>query len=122
MPHNKMCDMTLGVIIKTALVRKGKTQAWLASKLGLSSMSVYRICNDLVKPRQDVLLGMAENLDLPSEFLIKTCIQTQYKTSEGFDLSRTKKVLEQLALEDPTLSADKKEALFKAAMVLSEID
>lgn len=58
--------------IKEVLLEQGRSQIWLASKIGKSKTSVVKYCNNNSQPRLDTLIAIAKILDVPTENLIKT--------------------------------------------------
>ena len=114
-------NMTLGMIIKTAIQRKGKTQAWLAQKLECSQMSVYRLCNDINKPKNKTLTDVSVLLELPQELLERAMQKTPYKPSASIEYQTVKRVLEQIAVENPLLSVADREALLKASLIIASL-
>lgn len=113
--------MTLGMILKTAIQRKGRTQAWLAEKLGCSQMTVYRLCNDLIKPKETVLPKVSELLEVPLELLERALGKTNYKPNLTLEYQTAKRVLEQVAVENPSLSIADRETLLRASIIISEL-
>lgn len=107
--------------MKTAIQRKGRTQAWLAEKLGCSQMTIYRLCNDLIKPKDKILPMISEFLEIPLELLERAMGKTNYKPNHALEYQTAKRVLEQIAVENPSLSIADRETLLKASMIISEL-
>lgn len=113
--------MTLGMILKTTIQRRGRTQAWLADKLGCSQMTVYRLCNDLVKPKDKLLIEVSEFLEVPFELLERALGKTDYKPNIALEYQTARRVLEQIAVENPSLSIADRETLLRASVIISEL-
>lgn len=59
--------------IKEVLVIQGKTQVWLAEKLGKSTTSITAICNNKSQPHLKELKRIAQILDVDiRELLVST--------------------------------------------------
>jgi len=59
--------------IKVALVERGRTNKWLASKLNKSAGTVSRWCTNDMQPSLETLVQIAETLQMDvRELLVKT--------------------------------------------------
>ncbi|MEZ4812111.1 MAG: helix-turn-helix transcriptional regulator [Caldisericia bacterium] len=48
-------DMTIGMTIDGMLRKIGKTQSWLATELGVSRSTVWRICSGRINPGDELI-------------------------------------------------------------------
>jgi putative transcriptional regulator len=58
--------------IKIILKEQGRTQRWLAQKIGKSFVNVSNYCNNKVQPPLDVLNEIATILDVDIRELLKS--------------------------------------------------
>ncbi len=58
--------------IKVALVENGKTGKWLAEQVGKNEATVSRWCSNRMQPSLDMLVRIAELLDIETKDLINT--------------------------------------------------
>ncbi len=56
--------------IKVALVENGKTGKWLAEQVGKNEATVSRWCSNKMQPSLDMLVRIAELLDIETKDLI----------------------------------------------------
>ena len=56
--------------IKVVLVENGKTGKWLASQIGKNGATVSRWCSNKMQPSLDVLVRIAELLNVETKDLI----------------------------------------------------
>ena len=56
--------------IKVVLVENGKTGKWLASQIGKNEATVSRWCSNKMQPSLDVLVRIAELLNVETKDLI----------------------------------------------------
>jgi transcriptional regulator with XRE-family HTH domain len=56
--------------IKEVLKQQGRSQVWLAEKLGMSYLAVTRYCNNIRQPNLDVLNRIAEILGVDNRDLL----------------------------------------------------
>lgn len=85
-------------------------------------MTVYRLCNDLIKPKNNVLEQISEILEMPVELLERALVKTNYNKPVVAEYQAIKKVLEQIAVENPSLSVADRETLLRASIIISELD
>lgn len=90
--------------------------------MGCSHMTVYRLCNDLIKPKNNVLEQISEILEMPVELLERALVKTNYNKPVVAEYQAIKKVLEQIAVENPSLSVADRETLLRASIIISELD
>jgi transcriptional regulator with XRE-family HTH domain len=57
--------------IKEVLKEQGRTQAWLAEKIGKSYVVVTNYCNNKSQPSLKVLFSVAKVLDVDARELLK---------------------------------------------------
>jgi len=58
--------------IKVVLVENGKTGKWLAEQVGKNEATVSRWCSNRMQPSLDMLVRIAELLDIETKDLINT--------------------------------------------------
>ncbi len=58
--------------IKVVLVENGKTGKWLAEQVGKNEATVSRWCSNKMQPSLDMLVRIAELLDIETKDLINT--------------------------------------------------
>ena len=58
--------------IKKVLVEQGRTQAWLARKIGKSYVVITNYCNNKTQPSLSVLKSIAEALDIDVRNLLNS--------------------------------------------------
>ncbi|WP_165157799.1 helix-turn-helix transcriptional regulator [Parabacteroides sp. ZJ-118] len=58
--------------IKVALVENGKTGKWLAEQVGKNEATVSRWCSNRMQPSLDMLVRIAELLNIETKDLINT--------------------------------------------------
>ncbi len=58
--------------IKVVLVENGKTGKWLAEQVGKNEATVSRWCSNKMQPSLDMLVKIAELLDIETKDLINT--------------------------------------------------
>lgn len=58
--------------IKVVLVESGKTGKWLAEQVGKNEATVSRWCSNKMQPSLDMLVRIAELLDIETKDLINT--------------------------------------------------
>ena len=58
--------------IKVVLVENGKTGKWLAEQVGKNEATVSRWCSNKMQPSLDMLVRIAELLDIETKELINT--------------------------------------------------
>lgn len=58
--------------LKIILVEKGKTNKWLAEKLGKSKVTISRWCTNEVQPSMETLLEIAKLLDVDIKELLNS--------------------------------------------------
>lgn len=58
--------------IKIVLVEQGKTGKWLAEQLGKNEATVSRWCSNTSQPSLEMLMQIAEKLDVDARDLIVT--------------------------------------------------
>lgn len=58
--------------IKIVLVEQGKTGKWLAEQLGKNEATVSRWCSNISQPSLEMLMQIAEKLDVDARDLIVT--------------------------------------------------
>ena len=64
--------------IKEILKEQGRTQTWLAEKIGKSYVVVTKYCNNHTQPRISVLYKIAEVLDVDiRELLVPTKVKSK---------------------------------------------
>ncbi len=70
--------MTIGMTIDIMLRKIGKTQSWLASELGVSRSTVWRICSGRISPGDELTSNISkiflrEGVCLKENDLIEVC-------------------------------------------------
>ena len=60
-------------ILKVILAEKGKTNKWLAEKLGKSDVTVSRWVTNEVQPSMETLLVISKLLDIDIKELLNSC-------------------------------------------------
>ncbi len=58
--------------IKVALVENGKKGKWLAEQVGKNEATVSRWCSNRMQPSLDMIVRIAELLDIETKYLINT--------------------------------------------------
>ncbi len=58
--------------IKVVLVENGKTGKWLAEQVGKNEATISRWCSNKMQPSLDMLVRIAELLDIETKDLINT--------------------------------------------------
>ena len=64
--------------LKVILAEKGKTNKWLAEKLGKSDVTVSRWVTNEVQPSMETLLEIAKLLDIDIKELLNSSKQYEY--------------------------------------------
>ena len=62
----------IGEIIKEELNKQGKTTVWLAEQLGKDPSTVSKWCSNKMQPSLEMLMQIAEKLDVDVRNLIVT--------------------------------------------------
>ena len=66
--------------IKEVLKEQGRTQIWLASKIGKSQGTIALYVNNKLQPTLDILFKIAEYLEVSPKKLIVTAVKTKSTT------------------------------------------
>ncbi len=114
--------MTVGERIKAAREKANLTQAQLAEKCGVATITIQQYERDKREPDIDRLLNLSKQLNVSIEYLLGVIDENGFLTPEGFGDSEDYEFVKVLGLDDPRNRRKIKRANSPKTLVMAAMD